>query len=79
MGALAGYELTDLCPVSNMFCGLTEFFIKFYEGFQKKCLPLLHNFIQLDLNSGSAQVQIQLAASHMFEMVKKSDNNPAWK
>ena len=32
-------------------------------------LPLLHNFIQLSLNSGSAQVQILLAACRRFAMV----------
>ena len=42
-------------------------------------LSLLHNFIQLSLNSGSAQVQILLAACRRFAMVRISDNGPGWK
>ena len=42
-------------------------------------LLLLHNFIQLSLNSGSAQVQTLLAACRKFEMVRISDNGPDWK
>ena len=42
-------------------------------------LSLLHNFIQQSLNSGSAQVQILLAACRRFAMVKISDNGPGWK
>ena len=41
-------------------------------------LSLLHNFIQQSLNSGSAQVQILLAACRRFEMVRISDNGPGW-
>ena len=42
-------------------------------------LLLLHNFIQLSLNSGSAQVQTLLAACQRFAMVRISDNGPGWK
>ena len=42
-------------------------------------LLLLHNFIQLSLNSGSAQVQTLLAACRRFAMVRISDNGPGWK
>ena len=42
-------------------------------------LSLLHNFIQLSLNSGSAQVQILLAACRRFAMVRISDNGLGWK
>ena len=38
-----------------------------------------HNFIQLSLNSGSAQVQTLLAACRRFAMVRISDNGPGWK
>ena len=41
------------------------------------CLSLLHNFIHLSLNSGSAQVQILLAACRRFVMMKISGNGPA--
>ena len=41
-------------------------------------LSLLHNFIQLSLNSGSAQVQTLLAACWRFAMVRISDNGPDW-
>ena len=40
---------------------------------------LLHNFIQLSLNSNSAQVQTLLAACRRFAMVRISDNGPGWK
>ena len=40
-------------------------------------LSLLHNFIQLSLNSGSAQVQTLLAACRRFAMVRISDNGAA--
>ena len=43
------------------------------------CLSLMHSFIQLTLNSGSAQVQTLLAACRRFAMVKISDNGPGWK
>ena len=42
-------------------------------------LSLLHNFIQLSLNLGSAQAQILLAACWRFVMVRISDNGPGWK
>ena len=42
-------------------------------------LSLLHNFIQQNLNSGSAQVQILLAACQRFMKVRTSDNGPGWK
>ena len=38
-----------------------------------------YNFIQLGLNSGSAQVQILLAACRRFAMVRISGNGPDWK
>ena len=41
--------------------------------------PLLHNFIQLSLNSGSAQVQTLLAACQRSAMVMTSDNGHGWK
>ena len=40
-------------------------------------LSLLHNFIQQNLNSDSAQVQILLEACRRFAMAKNSDNGPA--
>ena len=40
---------------------------------------LFHNFIQLSLNSGSAQVQILLAECQRIWMVRISDNSPGWK
>ena len=42
-------------------------------------LSLLHNLIQLSLNSGSAQIQTLLAACWRFEMVRIFDNGPGWK
>ena len=42
-------------------------------------LSLLHNFIHLSLNSGSAQVQTLLAACRRFAMVRISDNVPGRK
>ena len=42
-------------------------------------LSLLHNLIQLSLNSGSVQVQSLLAACWRFAMVRISDNGPGWK
>ena len=42
-------------------------------------LSLLHNFIQLSLNSDSAQVQTLLTACWRFAMVRISDNGPCWK
>ena len=42
-------------------------------------VKLLHNFIHLSLNSGSAQVQTLLAACWRFAMVRISDNGPGWK
>ena len=42
-------------------------------------LLLLHNFIQLTLKTGSAQVQILLAACGRFAMVSVSDNALDWK
>ena len=42
-------------------------------------LSVLHNFIQRNLNSGSVQVQILLAACQRFAMVRISDNGPGWK
>ena len=40
---------------------------------------LLHNFIQLSLDSGSAQVQTLFAVCRRFAMVRISDNDPGWK
>ena len=40
---------------------------------------IMHNFIQLSMNSGSAQDQILLALCQIFEMVRISDNGPGWK
>ena len=37
------------------------------------------NFIQQSLNSGSAQVQMLLAACRRFAMLRISDNGPFWK
>ena len=49
------------------------------NGAVVQLLSLLHNFIQLNLNSGSGQVQILLAARRRFAMVRISDNGPGWK
>ena len=48
-------------------------------NFQTFQLSLLHKFIQQSLNSGSAQVQILLAACPRLVMVRISDNGPGWK
>ena len=42
-------------------------------------LSLLHNFIKLSRNSGSAQVRTLLAACRRFAMVRISDYYPGWK
>ena len=42
-------------------------------------LSLLHNFIQLSMNSGSVQIQTLLAACRSFTIVRISDNGPSWK
>ena len=42
-------------------------------------LSLLLSFIQLNLNSGSAKVQILLAVCRRFAMGRISDNGPGWK
>ena len=39
-------------------------------------LQLLHNFIQLSLSAGSAQIKILLVACWRFSMVRISDNGP---
>ena len=41
-----------------------------------KNVSLPHNFLQQNMNSGSAKVQIFLAAWGKFVMVKISDNGP---
>ena len=41
-----------------------------------KWLPLLHNFIQLNLKLDSGQVQILLAACWRFAMMRISGNDP---
>ena len=61
--------------------------VKFFESFLDTTmkrgaavqLSVLHKFIQLSLNSGSAQAQILLAVSRRFVMVRISDNGPDWK
>ena len=62
--------------------------VKFFESFLDTTikqrgaavqLSVLHNFIQLSLNSGSAQAQILLAVCRRFVMVRISDNGPDWK
>ena len=42
-------------------------------------VKLLHSFIHLSLNSGSAQVQTLLAACWRFKLVRISNNSPGWK
>ena len=42
-------------------------------------LSLLHNFIQLSLNSVSAHVQILVVACRRFTMLRISDKGPGWK
>ena len=42
-------------------------------------VSLLHNFIQLSLNSGSTQVQTLFVACRRFAMVRISDKGPGWK
>ena len=42
-------------------------------------LSLLHNLIQQILNSGSAQVQILLAAYQVLAMVRITDSDSGWK
>ena len=42
-------------------------------------LVLDSNFIQLSLNSDSAQVQTLFSACQIFAMVRISDNGPGWK
>ena len=42
-------------------------------------VKLLHNFIHLSLNPGSAQVQTLLAACWRFAMVRIYGNGPGWK
>ena len=37
-----------------------------------------HNFIELSLKLGSAQVQTLLAACRRFAMVRISDSGPGW-
>ena len=49
------------------------------HGAVVKWLSLLHNFIQVSLNSGSAQFQVLLAACWRFAIMKISDNGPGLK
>ena len=42
-------------------------------------LSLLHNFIQLSLNTGSVQVQTLITACQRFTKVRIFDNGPDWK
>ena len=42
-------------------------------------LSLIHNFIQQNLHSGSAQGEIILTACWRFGLVRISDNDPSWK
>ena len=43
-----------------------------------QCLSLLHNLIQICLNSDSAYVQILLAVCPGFVLVRISNNSPDW-
>ena len=61
---------TKMCVVQTLKCT--------YLGAVVQWLSLLHNFIQQNLNSGSAQVQILLATCRRFAMVRISDNGPDW-
>ena len=76
------YDLVD--TASPLIDGeiLEGFIIKKAEaddGAVVRWLSLLHNFIQLILNSGSAQVQILLTVCRRFAIVRISDNDPRWK
>ena len=62
-------DKNDLCIINHCRKSLL-----FYEWFL-----LMHNFNQLSLNSGSAQVQTLPAACRIFAMVRISDNGPGWK
>ena len=57
---------------------IPTYFVKNY-GAVVEWLSLLHNFTQLSLNLGSAQVQTLLKACRRFAMVRISDNGPGWK
>ena len=57
---------------------IPTYFVKTH-GAVVEWLSLLHNFIQLSLNLGSAQVQTLVTACRRFAMVMISDNDPGWK
>ena len=50
-----------------------------FRSWRRGVVSLPHNIIQLSLSSGSAQVQILLAACQIFAMVRISDNGPGLK
>ena len=61
--------------VYRLILGFTEWYlVQWCSGYHH-----LHNFIQLSQNSGSAQVQILLAACRRCVMVRISGNGPDWK
>ena len=67
-------------PASFLYEFWKKIFISLYSGGAVvKWVSLLHNFIQLSLNSGSAQVQILLATCRRFVMVRIFNNGPGWK
>ena len=57
---------------------ITTFVDRIIEPFDLWCRGVVHNFIQRRLKSGSAQVQILLAACRRFVMVRISDNGPSF-
>ena len=66
------YDSLDLCiPWTQLFMHT--------RGTVLQWLSLLHSFIQLSLNSGSAQVQTLLVACRRFAMVRIPGNGLGWK
>ena len=58
---------------SNLFLSCRIFLTRYRCGAVVQWLSLLHKFIQLSLNSGSAQFQTLLSACRGFAMVRISD------
>ena len=68
----------NLSPLymSDVFKPADQIVVPWFSGYHDAMvwwLSLLHNFIQLSLNSGSAQVQTLLTACQRFVMVMISD------
>ena len=66
------------CSILDVRLG-SDYVSDIASGTVVQWLSLLFRFIQLNLNSGSSQVQVLLAVCRRFMMVRISDSGPGWK